>query len=395
MNAHRDNARRRAAGGFTLLEMVVAMGLLSAFLMMLVQVMSTGVGIFDAGERGQELADRAHAVERTVRGTLEDMVGPTRQPFEPEPASARLVVGWAPCGLGTEPGAPRVQVLRSSVRLSSPDEERLLRDALLEVAEEDVGARGASAVEERLADLVAAHPRSGRGSMLLLPWPASDDGVYLELRRGLFASERGLGADHGLFDAELGGADLGPAFVQRFTDVVATGLLHVELALWSQFTRSWTAEPGGQGPEYCWDSARAGTLLAGSDARERFSLDRGPDSLRDARDDVFPRWVRVTLVVARGPQHAPDAFLTAPLGESDAAASVSRTDLLPGDGESPFVKIGAEWVRFGGVGSGGLHGLKRGQRGTRARAHAVGTGVLAGRELHVFVRLGHGRDADD
>src|SRR5690606_17815068 len=49
-------ADRRDAG-FTLLELVVAMGILTAFLVMLVQLLASGTRLVDDGERGQSLAD--------------------------------------------------------------------------------------------------------------------------------------------------------------------------------------------------------------------------------------------------------------------------------------------------------------------------------------------------
>ena len=44
--------------GFTLLELLIVMGILSAFLTMLVQLVDTGLRLFGEGELGQELADR-------------------------------------------------------------------------------------------------------------------------------------------------------------------------------------------------------------------------------------------------------------------------------------------------------------------------------------------------
>lgn len=52
--------------GFTLLELVVVMGILSGFLLMLVQFLDSGVQLFSEGENGQALADRAEAARTAV-----------------------------------------------------------------------------------------------------------------------------------------------------------------------------------------------------------------------------------------------------------------------------------------------------------------------------------------
>ena len=47
------------SGGFTLIELLVVMGILSGFLLMLVQLVDAGLRMFRDGETSQVLADRA------------------------------------------------------------------------------------------------------------------------------------------------------------------------------------------------------------------------------------------------------------------------------------------------------------------------------------------------
>jgi prepilin-type N-terminal cleavage/methylation domain-containing protein len=54
-------AAAAAQGGFTLIELVVVMGILSGFLVMLVQLVGIGLRLFSDGELGQALADRSRA----------------------------------------------------------------------------------------------------------------------------------------------------------------------------------------------------------------------------------------------------------------------------------------------------------------------------------------------
>ena len=380
--------------GFTMLELIVAIGLLSAFMLMLVQLLGSGVGVFQDGERGQVMADRAHAAARAVTVAIEDMIGPSRQSYEPQPPDARLLVTWENIGLdpaGAKLG--RAQVVRASVRLREEVETRMMTELLGPLAEEDARGGSEQQIADRLEELIADYPRRERAEMLLLPWPADADGVFLELRRGLFLDGDGFGEEGAveLMDIEDWQSQELPS-IPDMTEVIADGILHIEFEFWSQHTRNWNAAPGADGPELTWDSARAGQLLEGETPRDVFGLDIGPESLDDTRDDVFPRWVRITLVVSRGMQESPEAFLTSDLGESARTMQVNRTDLLPGGAGLRFVKVGSEWVEFSDEGTRELGGLRRGRRGTVARAHRAGTSVRAGRTVVKVVRLMHGRD---
>ncbi len=377
--------------GFTLLELVVAMGLLTGFLLMLVRLLGTGVGLFDEGERGQELLDRAQAATRAAREALLDSCGPRLVGRPGGAPDARLIVHYAPLGAD----AARVQVVRSTVRLSAAREEQLLEAAFVALARED-GADERQA-EEAARERLRTWPRSGRGEMLLLPWPVDAEGVFWELRRGDRPAEPLLLPADELALVELAEpADLAldPERVLATTRVLVTGILHFEFALWSQRTRSWDVG-GSRGAEVTWDSARAGLLTGEKETPEDFGLDLGFPSLRDPRDDVWPRWVRLTVVVARSRAATPESYLSRAIGDNENTITVTRPEELPDPLENPWVKIGPEWVRFQGATGSTLTGVRRGQRGTTARQHAAGTPVRAGRMVVVHVPLAHGRDADE
>src|SRR5690606_25561442 len=142
------------------------------------------------------------------------------------------------------------------------------------------------------------------------------------------------------------------------------------------------------------DSARAGLLTSPEPTAEDFGLDLGAASFADARDDLWPRWVRVTVVVGPPAASPPPAALARALAAGATTVVVTRPDELPDPAVDPFVKIGPEWIRFEAVRGRELVGVRRGERGTRAREHGVGTAVRFGRTLHFDVPLPHGRDAD-
>ena len=64
------NAPVLEQAGFTLIELVVVMGILAGFLVMLVQLVDTGLRMFGEGELGQQFADRtsrAHLLRLAAR----------------------------------------------------------------------------------------------------------------------------------------------------------------------------------------------------------------------------------------------------------------------------------------------------------------------------------------
>ena len=87
-----------------------------------------------------------------------------------------------------------------------------------------------------------------------------------------------------------------------------------------------------------------------------------------------------------------EAILQGELRASDRVAEVIDEALLPDPKDTPFVKIGREWVRVGSLDGRSLRGLVRGQRGTKPIDHPAGTRVRAGRTVELFVRVAHGKD---
>lgn len=387
----------KGSRGFTLLELTIVFGLLAGFLVMLTQMLSSGVELFDEGESGQELADLANVAATAASSSLNDIVGPEREGYEKGAPAARLLVQWVPPGLlrADQGGGGSVQAVRAAVRLDEVEESALLARSLLPQAQQMDGSTEPEAVQARLADLVAGAPRTGRGEMLLLPWPAGDpDGAFLELRKVVLLPGHRIPIDRrrsvGLMEVDfLEDGTLPRELVEDLTTTIATGLLHFEVSLWSQHTRSFD-QRGDGGPEWVWDSARAGLLVGdGADPRRQFSLDLFPESLQNTTDDVYPRAARMVIVVA---QEGPPALLAADLGVSESSMTLLTTDYLPDLETTPFLKVGSEWVRQSGVSGRVINGLGRGERGTVPRAHPAGTVVRAGKTIVLVVELEAGRD---
>ena len=382
----------REQSGFTILEVTVVMGLLSVFMMFLLQIMFTSTGIFQEGQEGQDLSTRALAASRALETAVEDMVGPTRE-SRTRPSDARMICQWEPLGLVAQEMQTEGQVLRSTVRIDKEQEKALLREQL--IASGEFLAHEQDAIDETLELMIAMAGYGGRADMLLLPWPQGDaEGAYMELRHGLFLPERAMpfAEAEGRSLMRLDGlVELSPALVLDQTTVLASSLLHVSFDFASQFTRGWS-DPI-RGPETVWDSSRVGWPNVQPNG-PTFSLTLGEPSRYDSTDDVFPRFARITVVVGLSPQDAPQSLLADDLDAGQVTSiRLASIENLPLSIHGNLVKIGSEWVEFGEIDGNVLKGLVRGRRGTAPKTHERGTGVRIGRTQVILFRLLHGRDS--
>jgi prepilin-type N-terminal cleavage/methylation domain-containing protein len=394
MSGPRRNVDR--SDGFTLIELLIVLGILVGFLAMLVQFVDIGVRLFDSGEAGQALADRTEVARIAVERELRSITADCRR-VEPGVPPDRLLVQQLPFGLPARATAddPRAFCLRAGIALSPLEEERLRHDAMLARAYVELGV-GAdrAAVTARAQELEAASGLRGRGRLLLAQWPETTDGALIELRVGRFLPDQMIQKGDAVVDPFAvpvpGSGELTSVLLHTNTDLLVGGLLHAELQLWSQATTGWE-QTGPNGPELVWDSARAGWLSDPADGPV-FRFDRDAASLLDPTDDVHPRALRVTLVVAEDQNRPPAGLLADPLERDGNALQLVNGDAFPGDEGGGFVKVEGEWVRYASRDGDTLRGLQRGQRGTRAKEHAGGAALRVGRTVQFTVMLPHGKD---
>lgn len=409
---HRGPSAGRT-GGFTLVELLVVMGILAGFLMMLVQLVDGGLRLFRDGELGQQLADRTSRAQRVITAELDRLRG-SASGREREIVDDRLVVQLLPIGLPAMPerNATRVQVLRGAVRLDV-DRELVIVEALLaaRIFAEDP-TRSPEAVAELVAGQKQKEPLRGVGNLLLVPWrQEGPDDALLELRAGWFlpGQKFPVRQDHWVDPFEVpvpGSPDLPSVLVYEITESILKDLLHVEFALWGQSTTSWGGEAGplteadsgtaggGAGqtrPFAVWDSARGGWLID-KPSGGVFALDRGPWSEHDPRDDVHPHAILVRCVVAQPAEAVPEGLLANDLGPDDNALALYDGTRFPGPPDGGWIKLSGEWLRYGELVGDRLVGLRRGQRATKPLEHPAGTRVHVGRTVEFVVPILHAKD---
>jgi|GEM_PF-3769629 len=398
------------ARGFTLIELIVVMGILSGFLVMLVSLVDNGLTMFRDGETSQVLADRGARAQQVLRDELSRLRGSSTG-RDRAGVEDRLVVQMLPIGLPYTParGATLIQVVRGAVHLP-PDRELASRSKRLTA---EVMTEAPSLTDEEIREEVerraATEPLRGIGSLLMLPWrQEGDDDALIELRAGWFLPGQQLpnGPNQFVdpFDVVVpGSGELPGMTIYAVTEPILSDLLHVELGLWSQHTTSWGDDRGflhgfqtgatapTQGPQAIWDSARGGWLVDRA-AGGVFALDLGPLSENDPTDDVHPHAILVRVVVAQDRGATPEGLLARSVGVEDSTLSLYDGAAFPGRRSGGYVKVGGEWIRYAKLDGDRLIGCKRGQRATKIQEHGQGAIVNVGRTVEFVVPVLHAKD---
>lgn len=384
-------------GGFTLIELVVVMGILTGFLMMLTQLVGSGMTLFTSGEISQSLADRTNQARRVITTELSALRGDAAG-RDRTVAEDRLLVQELPIGLPArpEPRATRVQVVRAAVHLSPEREEQLVEAMLVARLAADQPDLSPVDLQARLTELRAREPMRGIGNLLMLPWrQEGKDDALLELRAGWFLPGQQVpsGRDELVDPFEVfvpGGSELPALVVHSITTPILRDLLHVEFRFWSQTTTTWRESASG-GALSVWDSTRGGWLVDAA-AGGVFAFDRGPQSFRDPADDIHPHAILVRCVVAQPAEYAPEGLLDAPIGPDEERLELVDGSQFPGSETGGWIKVDGEWMRYDRLSGNVLYGLTRGQRNTKAIEHGAGVRVHVGREIEFVVPVAHAKD---
>jgi hypothetical protein len=347
---HIPGRLRRRSRAFTLVEVMVSIGVFMIMGAALVTLWQMGLGMWARGERRRKTYEQAQGVLAQISLDLEAAY--TREPVRQGLPTARFFC------TREKNGTQRLSFVRT-----------------FESGPERAYTYYASGIGDAYTDGFAG------------------DGTSLGAIGGV------LGVSYFRTGRELRRATLGPpspskaslrsATGSRPGEVVTANCLYLGFRFWSQYSTTWNAPTATSSvmrrrpwPETVWDSTRgAGVIetLTPSGKARPFSLARGRLSLAEPFDDVFPEIVEITLVVE------PDVNLTLRT-ELAEWTSVSATQIKvastrgfadPSTGPT-YLLVGDEWVKVSAKRERSFTLARRGLRGTKAVEHDKWTTVRQG-----------------
>ncbi len=372
----RSTRAGRTTAGMTLVELLAAMAIFLGLAGMVLQVLGGGLDLWATGERTRDESEQATVLLDRLSAELRHLVAAD----------------------GGE-GEPRVKMICDFIALDADGDEardfqqqRLLfvRSLFEERTQPPLRRAGTASVGTvPFTGTIASQDQrfqatEGLVEEALVPQPDPRPGY--EGRMVLWRALRSpIGGPESLFalalkdGGGLNGAELEP---------LAENVLWFGLAFIDDSVSDLLAIGSAGGPLVLWDSTRG--LLNEGDCYAGFRHARGPGSVADADDDVFPSAVRIMVVVAPPPGEAPFAQTVQDL---PASGGTMRVDLINGrylkklGAQARVLKIGQEWVEAAETDGMSLLITRRGLFGTAASIHLAGTKILVGRRFERTVPL--------
>lgn len=318
--------------GFTLMELLVSIGIFILLGILLVTLLSNGVGIWSRGEVRRDAYERAAILFDQMRA---DIACATIH-REPETAGYHPNFTSYPDSLGRPRFYfTRVGVARAPVPAGVPpkDPEELVLFAP--------------------TDPLARHE---------IFYAFDPDPSAHRLYRGQFDfnTDPKLLPDKQWSDVN---------WIRNQCSLLMEGVLYLGLRFWSQDTLAWNPAQGEQGPEPRWDSTRF--------LDKAFAFKRRNLLADDVLDDIVPHRVEITVTLER--PGAGDLAASVLKASIDSNTTTIPATLLPLFPEGPaFARIDDEWIAYDTKTSSGLSGVTRGARGTNAAAHEKGSALRWG-----------------
>ena len=355
--------------------MIAALAIFVGLAGLFIQVLGGGLDLWSTGERTRDESEQATALLDRVELELRHAVSVDGGSGEPRIKMLCDVLTVDTNGDGTHDC--RAQRLLFVRRLFEERTVVALRDAGTVAGGQQTWFGEANA---KGADLL---PTEGLVECALVPQPDSRRGYdgRLVLWRGLKADRRQaepLRARRGRQQAR-GRAPLRPLT----ENVLYFGLSFVDPSVQRRDGVGRRRRRGG----------RVGLdhgILPADEGYNGFRHARGPSSLEDPDDDVFPQAIRVTVILAQPPGEAPQASLQ---NELQAATGTVRVDVRNGQhlrklgSALTLMKVGHEWVEGGDSDGSTLALGRRGLLGTASTHHPPGTPILIGRRFERVIAL--------
>jgi prepilin-type N-terminal cleavage/methylation domain-containing protein len=397
---------------FTLIEVLVAMAILSVLGTALIMILRGGLSTWQRAEARRESYDQAQAIFQQLREDLANITPPHDTPIRSGAVESRLL-----CDLRHPENTTNGPTVGRGVRQRLVLVRSLKAESEHPITGHAGNAIGADTVIDLRDDLAEARASRLRatGGQMEVAWVLTDTN---DLYRGVRSP---IGPPATLFDDgnyELAAlpSDLTqgqaaatppkdpkgepaktlgprPALLRPF----AQRVIHLEFRFWSQYSRGWKTthrttvdtSRAESGPLLVWDSTRSLKLKDGRARKKKeFTTYVRAGSFDDSRDDVIPSKVRVLLVLAQEPIAGSSTFLLAEVGETDTEIRVQEPHRLSWtEDDGGYLYIGGEWIHYDSV-SGDTVNVSPGGRGNRwtvPKAHDTSELVHVGKSFVAIV----------
>ena len=358
----------RRQRGFTLLELLAAAALFSVLGVLLFQMVRSAMDVWSTGERNRELSDRANAAFELLAADLRDGWAGSAGAGVP----AALLCTWRPEDDDRDGEADRRRPLLRFTRLCH---EQSTLEWLARAGDTAGGQDSVTGLAPR--DPSGLRPTGGLAESLYTLASRKDAPLPALMR----AVRMPAGGERSLLDPSLAEqkdrllADAVPA---------ADDVLFFGVQFWGPGTTGWDA---GGGAFTAWDSTRG--LIPPGDPDFPFGV--GPASWTDSSDDIWPRLVRLTLVLDRAQGAASAGSLAEPVGAEAKVITVADGGFLRDEEAPDHVLIDDEWLQVTGIDGRTLQ-VQRGARGTVPAVHVDGARVRTGRTFRRVLALQAGRE---
>jgi len=358
------HGRRRAShGGFTLVELLLALGLFAILVVALARLLDTSLDLWGRTEASRELMEIGTSALDLLADDLEALEGGPR---------GDLLAEWTRFDADRDGINDMVWPRLRLVRRASPADLARLQPAS---SPPSTGAAPAAAAPDpRALGLVEV-------VWALVPSGADDPdqrsvGVLVRGQRGLAD-----GDTLSFFDPGFVGANGKP--VGGSTSEVTGGVLWLDVWLAAETTvlhGGWTLGDGLADASTAWDAWNQDRPSLEASARNRL-----PTGMTEPDErPVLPRRVRVELEIERPAELRHRTRLVQPIGPEETTLEVRDARRLPP--EHTMLLLDEEWMELLGS-SGTSLTVRRGRRGSRATAHEAGTllhhGWSAAREVPI------------
>ena len=368
---HKRNSSLSSSSGMTLIEIMVSLAIFVLLAMFLLMAVREVVTQWTMGERRRALYEKAAGVVDVLADDIR--LALSREPAGATEVKVRFIGDYAP---GTS--LQRLMFVRAfeagpERAITSTDADGRVNELMFKPPEDP----NAPVQKGKKAQAVPGIPDLDEYTGLKIGDYKALGGMAMV---GFFLKDRVLYRTiHAPVPAVMS-ALLRPETSQ----ILATDVLYLGFDYWTQTTQTWDQQPDrskSRGPEHVWDSTRGITAAP----LGRFILHRGPESLNDPDDDVFPEKVRVTVSIDSPMPRCVYTKLVGVIGETDGEIEVESTKgFSDGGDENAFILIEEEWIRFKKKSPEHFIVEQRGARGTIAKGHPENAVVRTGK---TFVRV--------